>query len=397
MKPAWIVLLLSLPAWAAQPLQPLIDATPAGGTLRLAAGDYAGPATIDRPMTLDGGRRAVLRGDGSGTVLVVRTRGATVRGLAIAGSGDSHDRIDAGVLVEGNGNRIEDNRLDDVLFGIHVRQGDDNRITGNRITGKDRSPGLRGDGVRLWYSRRNVVADNRFQRVRDLTFMNSPDNEIIGNRLRDGRYGMHFIFSPNARVENNDLEHTATGIVVLYSPNLTIRGNRIAHAFEGGGAGITFKESGEALVENNEVIHCTAGLAANAPLLGEAVLTVRGNRFAHNFIGMYFYGERGGHRILGNRFEHNLIQVAVSAPGTGSGNVWQDNYWSDYQGFDRNGDGIGDTPHAIYLYADRIWMETPMATFFRNSPALELLDFLERLAPFSSPSLVLTDPRPHTR
>jgi nitrous oxidase accessory protein len=124
---------------------------------------------------------------------------------------------------------------------------------------------------------------------------------------------------------------------------------------------------------------------------------VRGNRFAHNILGMYFYGERGGHRILGNRFEHNLTQVAVSAPGTGSANVWQDNYWSDYQGFDRNADGIGDTPHAIYLYADRIWMETPMATFFRNSPAFELLDFLERLAPFSSPTLVLTDPRPHMR
>ena len=31
---------------------------------------------------------------------------------------------------------------------------------------------------------------------------------------------------------------------------------------------------------------------------------------------------------------------------------------------------------------------------FANSPALELLDFLERLAPFSSPSLILRDPAP---
>jgi len=29
-----------------------------------------------------------------------------------------------------------------------------------------------------------------------------------------------------------------------------------------------------------------------------------------------------------------------------------------------------------------------------NSPLLELLDFLERLAPFSSPKLVLRDPQP---
>jgi nitrous oxidase accessory protein len=35
-----------------------------------------------------------------------------------------------------------------------------------------------------------------------------------------------------------------------------------------------------------------------------------------------------------------------------------------------------------------------MAKFFRNSPVMELLDFLERLAPFSTPSLILRDERP---
>jgi nitrous oxidase accessory protein len=35
-----------------------------------------------------------------------------------------------------------------------------------------------------------------------------------------------------------------------------------------------------------------------------------------------------------------------------------------------------------------------MASFFRNSPGMELLDFLERLAPFSSPYRVLKDDVP---
>jgi nitrous oxidase accessory protein len=42
-------------------------------------------------------------------------------------------------------------------------------------------------------------------------------------------------------------------------------------------------------------------------------------------------------------------------------------------------------------------METPMTTFFRNSPALELLEFLERLAPFSLPTRVLRDTAPLMR
>jgi nitrous oxidase accessory protein len=391
-----MLLLLALPARAAQPLQPLLDATPAGGLLKLAPGDYAGPALIDRPIQVDGGGRARLHGDGQSTVLTVRTNFAVVRGLVISGSGESHDRMDAGILVEGDDNVIEGNALEDVLFGIHIRQGNGNRIAGNRVLGKDRPLGLRGDGLRLWNGRRNLIENNVFTRVRDLTFANSPDNAIVGNRLRDGRYAMHFIFSPRARVEGNDLAYTGTGIVVLYSQDLVIRGNRVAHALEAG-AGITFKESGQALVEDNEVLHCAIGLEANAPLEDSAIITIRGNRFAHNIVGMYFYGEKGGHRIVGNRFEHNLTQVMVSARGAASANLWRDNYWSDYQGFDRNGDGVGDTPHETYIFADRIWLENPMATFFRNAPALELLDFLERLAPFSSPALILRDPAPRMR
>lgn len=381
-------------ALAAPPLQPLIDATPAGGTLRPAPGRYAGPATIARPITLDGGGKVVIEGGGKGTVLSLSTSGAVLRGVRLTGSGDSHDGVDSGLLVEGDDNLVEGNVVDDVLFGIHVRQGNRNRIANNSVSGRPAPRGARGDGLRLWYSRHNRIEGNAFRTVRDLTFANSPDNLIAGNRLEDGRYGMQFIFSPRARVENNHLTDTDTGIAVLYSPDLVVRGNSIAHALDGGGAGIAFKDSGNALVENNEVLHCAAGLSANAPLNAEAALTVRNNRFAHNVVGMYFYGEKGGHRITGNRFENNLTQVAVSAAGVGEANHWQGNAWSDYQGFDRDGDGIGDTPHEIWLYADRIWMETPRAKFFGNSPALELLDFLEKLAPFASPSLILRDPAP---
>ncbi|MDP2811209.1 MAG: nitrous oxide reductase family maturation protein NosD [Rhodocyclaceae bacterium] len=389
-------LMAALPAWAGQPLQPLIDATPAGGTLRLTAGAYSGPAVVDKPMTLDGSR-AVLDGGGRGTVLTVRANGATVRGLRVVRSGDSHDQISAGIQIEGDDNLVEGNTIEDVLFGIHVRQGNRNRIAGNRVSGRNVPPAQRGDGIRLWNSRHNRVENNEFFRVRDLTLANSPDNRIAGNRLRDGRYGMQFVFSPRAVVENNDLAHTGTGIVVLYSPELKVRGNRIAHALDGGGGGITFKNSGDALIEDNEILHCSVGLQADAPLNDEAVLTVRGNRFAHNIVGLYFYGESGGHRFENNRFESNLSQVIVSAAGAGEANHWRNNFWSDYQGFDRNGDGTGDTPHEVWLYADRIWMETPKATFFRNSPAMELLDFLERLAPFSSPALILRDPAPRMR
>ena len=75
-------------------------------------------------------------------------------------------------------------------------------------------------------------------------------------------------------------------------------------------------------------------------------------------------------------------------------NTWRANYWDDYQGFDRNGDGTGDTPYELYAFTDRIWMETPSARFFKDAPLLEAIDFLERLAPFSAPELVVKDEAP---
>ena len=388
----WLSFALAAPT--PQALQPLIDATPAGGTLRLAPGVYGGPVRITRPMTLDGAGRAVIQGDGRSTVLSVNTNNVTLRGLRLQGSGDSHDRIDAGIQLEGDEHRVENNDLQDVLFGIHLKAVNRTLVKGNRVTGKLFSTGLRGDSLRLWNSHHNQIEDNRFTQGRDLTLINSPDNQLLRNHFNDGRYGMHIIFSPRFLAEDNRLTNTGTGIVALYSPNITLRGNHVAHALTDGGGGIALRESNDSLIENNMILHCSVGMKMDSPVIGGGQLIVRGNHFAHNIIGLFFYGEAGGHQFTNNRFDNNLTTVAISAPGTGSANHWSDNHWDEYQGFDRNHDQIGDTPHEVLLYADRIWMETPKATFFRNTPAFELLDFLERLAPFSTPHRVLQDPRP---
>jgi nitrous oxidase accessory protein len=166
------------------------------------------------------------------------------------------------------------------------------------------------------------------------------------------------------------------------------------HSVDASGAGIALKESGTTLVEGNEIIHRAVGLMSDSPTHPINRITVIDNRIAHNFTGISFYGERGGHLILRNRFEHNLWPALVGESGQVDHNEWRGNYWDNYQGFDRNGDGVGDSAHEIWAYADQLWIEMPMAKFFSNSPLLELLDFLERLAPFSSPKLVLRDPQP---
>lgn len=397
-----ILLLAAAPAVAAPPpLQPWIDATPAGGTLTVPAGTYSGPLLISRPIRIEGKNKVTIDGGGKGTVVVLRASDVTLRGLHITHSGDSHDSIDSGLLIEkGERNTIENNLIDDVMFGITVHQSNNNRLANNRIRSKPYEIADRGDGIRLWYSMGNRIEGNDIATIRDITVSNSPRNRFVGNTIRDSRRAMNFLFSHRSLIENNLFTHNATGITVLNSEGMIIRRNRIMHAMEASGAGIALKESSAALVHENEIIHCAVGITADSPLHPVNRIVLIDNRIAYNVTGVNFYGERGGHLILRNRFEHNLWHATVGdSSSTGDagdtpGNEWHGNYWDNYEGFDRNSDGVGDTPYEIWAYADRIWLEEPMAKFFRNSPVLELLDFLERLAPFALPSLTLRDPTP---
>jgi len=386
------------PAESPFPLQPWIDSTPAGGTLRLLPGVYTGPAIISRPIVLDGAKRARLDGREQGRVLTIAASGVTVRNLVIVNSGGSHDQLDSGIYVSGNDNIIENNIIENTLFGITLQQADGNLIRNNRIRSMPWDSADRGDGIRLWYSRYNLIEDNDIARIRDLTITNSPYNRFIGNRIVDSRRAMNFLFSHRSLIANNELSRNTTGIAVLNSEGMIIRNNRIMHTMDAAGAGIALKESSAVLLVGNEIVRCSVGILSDSSLNPINRVAILNNRIAHNITGISFYGERKGHLVFHNRFEHNLWQALV---GEGSDpeaeNDWYGNYWDDYEGFDRDHDGIGDTPYEIWAWSDRIWMEEPKAKFFRNAPALEILDFLERLAPFASPSLILRDEAPKIR
>ena len=78
-------------------------------------------------------------------------------------------------------------------------------------------------------------------------------------------------------------------------------------------------------------------------------------------------------------------------------NDFEGNYWDSYAGFDRNHDNIGDTPHRVYQYADKLWLYNPEVKFFYGSPVISLLNFLAKLAPFSEPIFLLEDKKPRLR
>ena len=377
------------------PLQPLVDAAEEGAVLTPEPGTYAGPLVVDKPLTIDGRDQVTIDGGGKGTLVRLDTDGATLKGLRLTNSGDSHNDIDAGIQVRGNFNVIKDNVIDNCLFGIDLQQSESNLVRRNRISSKPVELGVRGDAVRLWYSFKNQVTDNLIRDARDTVVWYSKDNLIARNDARGGRYSLHFMYSQYNRVEENHYEDNTVGIFLMYSDGVQVRNNTIANATGSTGIGIGFKETSDVAIEGNRVLYCATGLYLDvSPYQPETTNRFTGNLIAYNGIGVRWLNDWHGNVFTNNRFKGNITQMVVEGGKSANRNRWEGNYWDDYEGFDRDADGIGDTPYELFAYADRLWMDVPPAQFFKGSPMLEVIDFLERLAPFSTPDLLVRDEKP---
>ncbi len=400
----WALLLTACSLWlvtcqvSAQPssLQEMIDNTPKGGTLIPPAGTYQGPITIERPMTIDGKNGVTIDAGGKGSVVYIDTDGATLQNLRLIHSGYSHNDVDSGVQVKGNFNVVKDNTIEECLFGIDLSQSENNIIRRNTIRSKsDRELGMQGDSVRLWYSFHNQITDNIIRGSRDMVVWYSSDNTIARNDSSGGRYALHFMYSQGNLIEENRYTDNAVGIFLMYSDGAILRNNYIAHSQGTTGMGIGLKETSNVIVSNNQILYNATGVYSDvSPYQPDTTNLMEDNLIAFNSIGMLFHTPWWGNIARNNTFKDNITQVVVDGNGGATRNVWEGNHWDDYEGFDRNQDGVGDTPYELYAYADRIWMDRPEARFFMGTPLLETLDFLEQLAPFSEPTLLLRDEQP---
>lgn len=391
-----LIILFTVPVHAEYPsFQDLVDKAGKNAILIPEPGIYAGPVTLEFPITIDGQSRVTIDGGGTGSIIYIETDGATVKGLRLTNSGKSHNDIDAGVQIRGKFNVVKDNVIDNCLFGVDLQQSDYCIVRRNSITSKDFELGQRGDAIRLWYSFNNTIESNVITHSRDMVIWYSAENTIKGNTATDCRYSLHFMYSKYNNVIGNSYYNNTVGIFLMYSDGIVIKDNLIAHAAGPTGVGIGFKETSDVTISGNEILYCASGLYIDiSPFQPETVNLLTNNLIAYNGIGARFLNDWYGNEFYKNQFVGNMTQVAVSGGGTASGHVWSGNYWSDFEGFDQTGDDIGDKPYKLYSYSDRIWQDVSFAQFFKGSPMLEVLDFLERLAPFAEPTLVLTDSIP---
>jgi len=367
-----------------------------GSTLRVPAGTYTVHLVIDRPLLLEAIGEVVLDGGGRGTVVTIAAPDVTVRGFSIRGSGGQVEES-AGVKVLADRATIEANTFSQVYAAVSVQDAAgvdivDNVVvgTGQVTAGADHATaggtaepgsatGAQGDAFSIWNSQGILVRGNSVREVRDAIYLSYVDEVLIDtNLLERSRYAVHSMFGSSITVFGNTIARNASGLVLMYSDTVIVGRNRISDGTSSEiGHGILLKDVRAPLIRENVIARNRIGLQADGT--GQAAgaeAVVYANRFVANRVGVALMAS-ADLAFGANSFDGNLTQVLALEAGVARRNVWAyqgtGNTWSDYAGYDTDGDGIGDLPHLSGGAEAALLTRSPALELLASAPAFHLL------------------------
>jgi nitrous oxidase accessory protein len=154
----------------------------------------------------------------------------------------------------------------------------------------------------------------------------------------------------NITITDNIIESNLVGITLSrYGFNgseneerFVVSGNDVIN----NGEGVYLDSSSSLIIRNNVTSNTDAGIY----VVSGSNNTVSGNYVADNGVGVTFSGSTAsGNKFYNNSFVDNVQNLQITS--TNYIEVWDNgtigNYWSNYNGTDGNGDGIGDNPYIM--------------------------------------------------
>jgi nitrous oxidase accessory protein len=363
----------------------------AGDTVAVERGRYEEHLVIDKPLTLKGIGRPTISGGLVADTIRITSPDVTVEGIIVADSGSDLGAQNAGIAIKPGADRVVIKHCDLAynLFGLYIQGVKDVQVTGNLIAGKrDLASAQRGNGIQLYNTTGARIVGNHISFTRDGVYVDISHHALFrGNRIHDVRYGTHYMNSNDNVWEDNEVFHNRTGLALMETRNQIVRNNR---AWGNSDAGIMLRTIQDSVIEHNVV----AGNRRGFFIYDAEYNQIRGNLIEGNDVGAHVWAGSIHNDVDGNDFVNNREQVRYVAARDEAWGAKSGNYWSNYVGWDRDGDGRGDTPYEANDVVDRLIWRLPLVKLLLASPAVQTLRLIAQQFPLlRAPSIVDAKPR----
>ena len=370
-----------------------VRAAAPGDVIEIARGHYRANLLIDKPLTLRGIDRPTISGGNQGDTIRVTAPDVLIEGLIVRDSGDSLKDQNAGIYLYPGAHRATVRRCDLTynLFGLWIEKANDVLIEHNTITGKrEYASPQRGNGVQLYNTKGAKILNNDISFVRDALYVDVSHNALFkGNKLHHSRYGTHYMNSYYNLWEDNDTFYNRGGLALMEVRHQEVRGNR---AWGNSDHGIMLRTLQDSVIEGNVV----AGNNRGFFIYDVEYIKLNNNLIVDNTVGVHLSAGSKNNEVEGNDLVANREQVRYVGARDETWGQKSGNHWSNYLGWDCDGDGLGDVPYEANDMVDRLTWRHPSVKLLLASPAVQALRLVGRQFPvLRVPSVV--DPHPRMK
>lgn len=346
--------------------------------------------TITKPLTIEGTGKAIIDAGGEGYVLIVRSDNVILRNLEVRNAGISFMEDNAGILYEKvKGGLIENVTLTDNFFGIYLSNTSDTILRNNTLSASAERETQSGNGIHLWYSKNITIENNTVRGHRDGIYFEFVEDVTIKGNLSEKnlRYGQHFMFSDRCVFTKNTYRNNGAGVAVMYTDQVTMSENSFEDNWGSAAYGLLMKEIRESEVFDNRFENNSVALYMEASSRNR----IKHNDFINNGWAAKVMANSMDNQFVKNNFVDNSFDVATNSRQ--NFNIFNQNYWSHYEGYDLDRDGVGDVPYRPVRLFSIIIEKQPEVLVLMRSLLIGILDAAEHLMPVLTPE-ELVDKKP---
>jgi len=321
---------------------------------------------------------------------IVQTDNVKISGLEIRNINVNYMNDLSAVKVENSDNCIiENNIITDSFFAVYLANSSHCLIKNNKISGQAKTESSSGNGIHLWKCNNITIEYNETTGHRDgiyfefVTKTNSTGNYSHNNL----RYGLHFMFSDSNAYSRNTFRENGAGVAVMYTKNIEMTDNRFEDNWGPASYGLLLKDISRSLIKRNIFYKNTTAIYME----GSDLIRVEGNEFNSNGWATKILGNCINNIFTENNFTNNTFDV--SSNSSRNENIYSENYWDKYEGYDLDKDNTGDVPYRPVSLYSMIIDKVPESIILLRSFMAELIDLTERAMPVLIP-ITLIDEKP---